>query len=583
MRLSAIAPARRGAARLLLARALGSLPPPWNAAQPSAEPSASERLPAPPRRLHFRPGAAFSAPIRSFGTQPHSAASKSQCSGLDDHSSSPQPTPKGFEDTHLKKMKVFTRDPSSHFLKHKPVKWITLYADTKETAVVQDSFLTSLSSGLAVLARNRKIKLAFQHPVDLTMWRINSFTEFEIAAGALVKDFSEYDHNLDIYNFALLSEYCLIEFGGVIPSKMIPLFEKMKSHEKNKGYSVLVDPCLIPAQFWSYAFLDAFHIIMHVMTDAERNEFLKKLNHRCQAWDKDMIGNTLLKQFVTYAHPDGTLASRDKNSSKAFLECIRHILSHPLDYLKLMKSLGLGSYTKEDLHLLVQEKVGNKLLKDICDLMSKDRLKELALERYLCREGSSCCPLPSFCIRRKFRDEPCRLKPEEITALKKVLNTRVDNENLFPVNEVLDAWKAVYADKRQRVQAAQGFWEMFASLREFSTWSIWMCVREDDLGDCKSHEALNVICGLLQKMSACRAYSFGKMLVMGTSDKPFKMKGFWVLPGVDVPEFLMDLHGMNCYRWCRVDISVRKERDLINSLLHEYPSDDGPVVAARSL
>ena len=233
---------------------------------------------------------------------------------------------------------------------------------------------------------------------------------------------SEFHLNKDIYHFALLIKYCLMEFGGEVPAKFTNLLEKMKSCTENKGYSILVDHSLIPSQHWPSAFLDAFHIVMDVMTNSEREIFLKKLAPYCQTWHKDMIKNPLLRCFVMYSQSDGSFAERDKNCPLAFLECIFHALSHPLDYLELMKILGLKSYTRQDLHLLLQEKGGDKLLCDICNQLPVKYRTVLAFERYLCREGSSCCPIPTFCIRRRFRDEPCRLDQPTVSKLKMVIN-----------------------------------------------------------------------------------------------------------------------------------------------------------------
>ncbi|KAK1631702.1 hypothetical protein QYE76_006017 [Lolium multiflorum] len=412
------------------------------------------------------------------------------------------------------------------------------------------------------------------------MWVINSFSECEIAVGSEMRVASEFRINLDIHNSALLSEYCLIEFGGAVPPKMERLFKKMKCYTTNKGYSLITDPSLIAAHLWSSAFLDTFHMIFHEMPETERSSFLRKLDACCQGWHKEMIANKLLKYFVTYSHPDGTLANRDKNSSKAFLECIRHILSHPLDYLKMMERLGLGSYTKEDLHLLLQEKGGDKLMSDIWDILAEDhkeRLKKLSLERYLCRMGSSCCPLPTICVRRSFKDEPSRFDPYTSTYLKRIYDQRINQEKLFLEPPVLRKWKIEYA--KNRLSAIEGFWSMFASLGEYS---IWICVREDDV-ECQKHATKNTVCALMQKMSACRAYSFGKMVVLGTSSGPFKMKGFWVFPKASVPSFLMEIHGMSCYGWTRVNTSLEKEKDFVDSVLNENIPNEGPVVAASYL
>ncbi|CAM0907559.1 unnamed protein product [Alopecurus aequalis] len=604
MRFAAIAPAGRRLASpstgdRLLIRTLRSAPP-WVPDQPSSTaPSASGRPPTPSHRSHLDSSiapalrrTAFRVFDRRLGSQASPSAASEQppsSASLDPTvPSSSQLSPRSFDDTVQKNMKVFTFGPSSHFAKHKPLKRIKLYGDTEETVIVQESFQVSLGSALIlplglVLLKNMKCMLAFEYPMDLTMWRINSFCEFEIAAGTKMRHGSEFHLNtttpaeIDPLGANLnWSEYCLMEFGGEVPAKFTNLLEKMKSCTENKGYSLLVDPSLIPSLHWTSVFQDVFHIVMHVMTKSERERFLKKLAPYCQAWHKDMMKNPLLRCFVMYSQSDGTFAKRDKNCPLAFLECICHALSHPLDYLELMNILGLKSYTKQDLHLLLQEKGGDKLVSDICNLLRIKYWQVLALERYLCREGSSCCPIPTVCIRRRFRDEPCHLDTPTVSKLKMVCEKRSKYENLFRESAVLNDWKLLHAESR--VSAVKGFWSMFASLRDYS---IWLCNREDDLGDCNRHEALNIVCGLLQKMSACRKYSFGKMLVNGSPNTPFKMKGFWVFPGVEVPGFLIDLNGMESYKWIRVNVSDEKDRELVDSILNENPLDEEPVVAPK--
>ncbi|XP_048560464.1 uncharacterized protein LOC125541002 [Triticum urartu] len=481
-----------------------------------------------------------------------------------------------FSNAALVNHKLKTRDPHDYLTKHRPVEKVVLYGDKTESSIVSDSFRHALGTAIVSIFKSRKGKFAFRHPLDLRSWRVNAFGGFEVANGTpIIKKASEYDTMHDFYELGVFAEFCLLHFGGVIPEQFSKLIEKLKNPTTDKGYAIMVDPCLVPTHLWSLAFLDAFHTVMHLMSQEDRELILKKLDVHCQGWKADMLLNQLSKCYVMFIGPDETLKTRGEDSSRAFLECIRHALAHPLDYIGRLERLGFEIHSKQDLYKVLREKGGDRLLSLLFDLLPVKYVKKLALEWYLCREHSSCCPYPTNCIRRVLRKHDlCRLDPATVNRLTWLKMGNKMNEQLFVPSGVLNTWKVLYSENGP---ALKEFWDMCDTIKRHS---VWTCEGNDDIGNCHAHEMVNKTCGLMMHMYPCRSYSFGRMIVMGPKTGPYKVKGVWVFPGAEVPRFLMNIHGMDFYSWTKVDISIERQKTMVDdslsaTVVHQKSEDSG--------
>ncbi|KAI3755157.1 hypothetical protein L1987_54952 [Smallanthus sonchifolius] len=179
---------------------------------------------------------------------------------------------------------------------------------------------------------------------------------------------------------------------------------------------------------------------------------------------------------------------------------------------------------------------------------------------------------------------------------------------LPPTNMILDDWKRLYSNTKtnfhevaikgtfkycfaivvcclallfwEHMQALVfidlfiGFWEMF----DPEGYSLWFCNYKYNDENTISFVTMNKVGGFLQRMDLARKYAFGKMLIIG-NEPPFKVKGFWIFRGPEIPKFVMDeCYDMELYEWTKVDHSDEAQKERVNQMIEDHEPFEGEAL-----
>ncbi|XWS55332.1 hypothetical protein CRYUN_Cryun10bG0165700 [Craigia yunnanensis] len=165
---------------------------------------------------------------------------------------------------------------------------------------------------------------------------------------------------------------------------------------------------------------------------------------------------------------------------------------------------------------------------------------------------------------------------------------------LPPSKMILDKWKRLYSNTKTNFREDSGtcmilrdthsgsvttrFWDMY----DPEGYSLWFCDYKYNEENTVSFVTMNKVGGFLQRMDLARKYAFGKMLVIG-SEPPYKVKGFWLFRGVEIPQFVLDeCYDMELYEWKKVDISDEAQKERVSQMIEDCePFEGEPLLDAK--
>jgi elongation factor 1-gamma len=126
----------------------------------------------------------------------------------------------------------------------------------------------------------------------------------------------------------------------------------------------------------------------------------------------------------------------------------------------------------------------------------------------------------------------------------------------------LEEWKRCYSNSRgDYYKSMDWFWENM----DKEGYSIWIASynynAENEVGFMTS----NLVAGFLQRSDAVRKYAFGSMAILN-ADKPFEIKGAWLMRGHEIKYMLECNPDAEYYTWTKIEEYSEAEKQMIADL-----------------
>lgn len=190
-------------------------------------------------------------------------------------------------------------------------------------------------------------------------------------------------------------------------------------------------------------------------------------------------------------------------------------------------------------------------------------------------------PLPEVKVAEAPKAEESKNKPAEESKKPAVASDAADDEqpkkkgpnplDLLPAsNFVLDEWKKLYANSKDKASTLPWFWEHF----DPEGYSIWIFKYNKLPGDCQVlYRTNNLLNGFLQRMEEFRKYSFGYLGIYG-AEPELDISGLFLWRGTDIAEEMKEHPQIESFTITKLDVSNEAHKALINDYWGKTEEND---------
>jgi elongation factor 1-gamma len=232
-------------------------------------------------------------------------------------------------------------------------------------------------------------------------------------------------------------------------------------------------------------------------------------------------------------------------------------LSTVLETAEIVGVLGRNSWC-------VEEVKANVEIEEEKTVQTKEKKKDKKKAEKKPQEEEKKVPAPeSKKVQKEKKEKPKEVPkpasppPEEDEDKPSQSHNPLDH--LSPSSFVIDAWKRLYANTKQKREVISQFWTNY----ENEGWSLWLLQYQKAEGEGQVlFKTNNLLEGFISRMDHFRRYSFGAMGVYG-EEPTLEIKGALLWRGQAVPAELLEHPSFEYYTRIRVDPGNEEQRRLV--------------------